>query len=196
MGNLGNIKLLINCIANDMMEPIGYIPFGLISGILYLVILHARRSFRGKNNLPKMKKVSPRAAVQKDLVHFLIIVYAGVLLKLAFFSREPGSRTGISLLPFETWGTTEIAHAFFIENILMFIPLGVLLPLASARFRKPAVCILSGLLCSTCLELMQLITQRGFCQLDDIMTNTLGTATGFVLFSAGRRLKDRFARSR
>ena len=45
------------------------------------------------------------------------------------FSREAGSRKEISLVLFETWGHSFHMHAMFIENIIMFIPFGVLLPI-------------------------------------------------------------------
>lgn len=187
---MGRIDLLISCILKDMTEPVGYLPFGLIFGILYLTFLHIKRNRKLSS---ESRKVLPHPVLWKDFLHFLLIVYGGVLLKLAFLSREPGSRTGVSLIPFETWGNTEIAHAFFIENILMFIPLGILLPLVSERFRKPSACIVTGLLCSLFLELLQLATGRGFCQLDDLMTNTAGTALGFAVFLAAHHLRKKFS---
>lgn len=46
----------------------------------------------------------------------------------SIFSRESGSRKQISLILFETWGHSVQAHAYFIENIFMFIPFGILAP--------------------------------------------------------------------
>ena len=51
----------------------------------------------------------------------LLIIYGEVLFQTAFLSREPGSRKGIDIDLFATWGNTSIAHAYFIENILMFL---------------------------------------------------------------------------
>lgn len=198
---MSDTELLIHCITNDMMEPIGYLPLGLIFGAVYLIFLNLIRHFKIsfahgfriiRRHPEKNRRPLSRSAVKKDLIHFLIIVYAGVLLKLAFFSREPGSRNGISLTPFETWGSTEIAHAFFIENILMFIPFGILMPLAHKYFRNAALCIVSGMLCSLTLELMQLATGRGFCQLDDLLTNTFGAGVGYLLFFAVYRIHKKF----
>lgn len=50
----------------------------------------------------------------------LFIIYIEILMQTAFFSREPGSRQQIDLNLFGTWGQTAIAHAYFIENIIMF----------------------------------------------------------------------------
>ena len=147
---------------------------GLIAGILFLIVMYILKKF----GLIQSKKSEPL----RDLLLFLIIVYAAVLLKLAFFSREPGSRTTVDLTLFNTWGTTMQAHAFFVENIIMFIPFGMLIPTAFPVMRNIFVCTLTALACSLCLEMFQLITGRGFCQLDDVITNTLGAFIGYMVY--------------
>ena len=147
---------------------------GLIAGILFLIVMYILKKF----GLIQSKKSEPL----RDFLLFLIIVYAAVLLKLAFFSREPGSRTTVDLTLFNTWGTTMQAHAFFVENIIMFIPFGILIPTAFPVMRNIFVCTLTALACSLCLEMFQLITGRGFCQLDDVITNTLGAFIGYMVY--------------
>ena len=171
---IGKIKHLLSYIAYDMLEPAGYLPLGLIAGILFLIVMYILKKF----GLIQSKKSEPL----RDLLLFLIIVYAAVLLKLAFFSREPGSRTTVDLTLFNTWGTTMQAHAFFVENIIMFIPFGILIPTAFPVMRNIFVCTLTALACSLCLEMFQLITGRGFCQLDDVVTNTLGAFIGYMVY--------------
>lgn len=147
---------------------------GLIAGILFLIVMYILKKF----GLIQSKKSEPL----REFLLFLIIVYAAVLLKLAFFSREPGSRTTVDLTLFNTWGTTMQAHAFFVENIIMFIPFGILIPTAFPVMRNIFVCTLTALACSLCLEMFQLITGRGFCQLDDVVTNTLGAFIGYMVY--------------
>ncbi len=71
-------------------------------------------------------------------------------------------------------------------NILLFVPMGYLLPYvfpwfrAKARLRPPLVCFLSSLL----IENIQLITRRGFYDLDDLVSNTIGGIIGAALFRA------------
>ena len=74
------------------------------------------------------------------------------------------------------------AHAFFIENILMFIPFGILIPVAFSRMRGFVRCTTAAFTCSVLLEGMQFITGRGFCELDDIVTNTVGAVIGYMLY--------------
>ena len=106
--------------------------------------------------------------------YILFIIYIEILMKTVFFSREPGSRKQIDLDLFGTWGQTAMVHAYFIENIIMFIPFGLLAPMVFKRMRNVRFCVLIGFLCSCGIEISQLVTQRGFCQLDDVVTNTMG----------------------
>lgn len=112
----------------------------------------------------------------------LFIIYIEVLMQTAFFSRESGSRKGIDLTLFETWGNTAIAHAFVIENIIMFIPFGILSPMIFKRMKKSWFCVLIGCIFSCGIEISQLITGRGYCQLDDVVTNTVGTLVGWLIW--------------
>ena len=112
----------------------------------------------------------------------LLIIYIEILMQTAFFSREPGSRKQIELNLFGTWGETSVAHAYFVENIIMFIPFGVLVPMVFKQMQKMRICVLVGFLFSCVIEISQLITRRGFCQLDDIVTNTAGTMLGWLIW--------------
>lgn len=100
----------------------------------------------------------------------------------SLFSREPGSRKQIDLELFGTWGQTAMAHAYFVENIIMFIPFGILAPMVFKRMRNMRFCVLIGFLCSCGIEISQLITQRGYCQIDDVVTNTVGMLVGWRIW--------------
>lgn len=178
-----NITLLINYIAKDMMEPIGYLPWGLLSGCIFLLILTLWRRFNEKS--------AEKNTLKRDLVHFLLIAYCITLLKLAFFSREPGSRTDVSMRLFDTWGTTMQTHAFFIENILMFLPFGILVPTVFQETRGVLRCTVTAFACSTLLEMIQLVTGRGFCQIDDVITNTVGGLVGYALYRGWQWVRAR-----
>ena len=112
----------------------------------------------------------------------MFLAYNMVVLYTAFLCREPGSRKDVSLVMFETWGHTFLMHAMFIENIIMFIPFGVLLPILFRPFRKGWLCVLTGFLCSCSIEVIQHITQTGFLQLDDVLTNTAGALLGWMVW--------------
>ncbi len=64
----------------------------------------------------------------------------------------------------------------------MLIPFGFLAPIVLKQMRKIRFCVLTGFRLSCAIEISQLITQRGYCQLDDVVTNTAGTLIGWVIW--------------
>ena len=64
-------------------------------------------------------------------------------------------------------------------NIALFVPLGVLLPLLWKPFRKWYAALGAGFGVSLLIELAQLFTGRGMCDVDDLFTNTLGAMLGW-----------------
>lgn len=162
----------IEVILKDFMEPARYlIPALLFSAIAVTTV----------GRICRKKKI--RFGKQKSVMWTFFLSYALVVLQTAFLSREPGSRKGISTTLFETWGTDIYGHAFFIENILMFFPFGLLAPMLCSGLRKMWYCVLAGFLCSCAIELAQLMTQRGYCQVDDVMTNTIGSLVGWAVWA-------------
>ena len=111
----------------------------------------------------------------------------GLQLSITLFSREPGSRTGVDVKLFETWGNQRLPDRYFVENILLFLPFGVLLPAAVPSLRKGWCCVYAAFSTSMMLETVQLLTERGYCQLDDVVTNTLGAAIGYLVFALVRK---------
>ena len=159
------IKDLCTNITSDFKQPLSYIlPALLLTAAGVLLYKLCRRK----------AKISPSS--------ILLIIYMEILIQTAFLSREPGSRKGIDLNLFETWGQNAVSHAYFIENIIMLIPFGVLAPIVLKQMRKIRFCVLTGFLLSCGIEISQLITQRGYCQLDDVVTNTAGTLIGWVIW--------------
>lgn len=66
-------------------------------------------------------------------------------------------------------------------NIALFVPLGILLPLLLPIFRKWHRTVLTGFGISLAIEVMQFATIRGAFDVDDLFTNTLGTAVGWSI---------------
>lgn len=67
-------------------------------------------------------------------------------------------------------------------NILLFVPLGFFLPLLWKEFQSLKRTVLCGLCLSLGIEILQIFTFR-LTDIDDLITNTLGTLFGF--FAAG-----------
>lgn len=88
----------------------------------------------------------------------------------------------INLIPFSSEG-----FATYILNIIMFMPLGFLLPLIWRRYREMGRTVLTGFCMSLSIELSQLFCLR-VTDIDDLTMNTLGTAIGFGCWIAFRCL--------
>ena len=68
-------------------------------------------------------------------------------------------------------------------NVLLFIPLGMALPLLWKSYGQWWKTLLFGFLFSTAVETLQLFTYRAT-DVNDLMTNTLGTLLGFLIARA------------
>lgn len=75
-------------------------------------------------------------------------------------------------------------------NAVLFVPLGFLLPLLWRSFERGSKTIFFGLGMSVCIELLQLFTFRAT-DINDILTNTLGTAAGFGIFQILNRHRSK-----
>ena len=77
----------------------------------------------------------------------------------------------------------------FLGNIAMFVPFGFFMPLADDWFQKWKTTILAGLSFSVVIEVLQFVTGRGYFQVDDMILNTLGTISGFVIYQLLKKTK-------
>lgn len=84
----------------------------------------------------------------------------------------------INLIPFR-WITEGVRP--YIENILLFIPLGFMLPCIWKKYEVLWKTALSGITFSFIIELSQLFNRR-VTDIDDLLMNTLGVLIGWVIF--------------
>ena len=73
-----------------------------------------------------------------------------------------------------------------IANILIFIPLGIL---AGSLWKWRGM--FAGIGVSAAIELLQLTSQRGLCEFDDILHNTLGTFIGVSIYMLAKTFVKR-----
>lgn len=84
----------------------------------------------------------------------------------------------INLIPF-LWITEGVRP--YIENILLFMPLGFMLPCIWKKYEVLWKTALSGIAFSLIIELSQMFNIR-VTDIDDLLTNTLGAFIGWVIF--------------
>ncbi|SFB19083.1 Glycopeptide antibiotics resistance protein [Acetitomaculum ruminis DSM 5522] len=120
------------------------------------------------------------------------IIYLAIMLQLTWFCRESGSRIGIKLQPFkDLMGQESDFHwlmiAYAILNVALFVPYGVAISLYSwileeKVYMKIIWTILIGFLTSLIIEVVQLITETGYFEIEDIICNVFGGVIGVCLF--------------
>ena len=86
----------------------------------------------------------------------------------------------------EKWGAVAIyranAYAAFINlagNVVMFVPFGAFLPAMWPKLQKAWKAIAVGFLCIIGVELLQLFTLLGKCDVDDVLLNMTGIIAGY-----------------
>lgn len=122
---------------------------------------------------------------------FLFYIY--LILTYTLLSRSGRNYFDYNLMPFwsyrKIWMTDnfELAVEVF-TNCLMFIPVGILMPLAyenhlgrdQVRIRKTV--IIFGFALSALVECLQLMTKTGLFEWDDMIHNTIGVITGYGIY--------------
>lgn len=120
-----------------------------------------------------------RNTCKKYYISVLIGVYLAAVLWITLLSRIGSDYRGF-LLPFSSyielfkgnWHSLEE----IIENIILFIPFGMILGVIKLWDLKRV--IISGFCASLCIELFQAIFALGTFEFDDLIHNTVGTVIG------------------
>ncbi len=99
----------------------------------------------------------------------------------------------------EKWGAASIyryhakvAVVNILGNVAMFVPFGAFLPAMWPRLQRAWKAIPMGFLTIVLVEICQLLTLRGRCDVDDVLLNMAGIAVGysawrFVKFCTGKK---------
>ena len=89
----------------------------------------------------------------------------------------------VRLLGQETGGYgLSVSEINLYGNVVVFLPCGLFLPFLWKRlrsFRRYLLCFCTGLIA---IELAQLFTLRGICDIDDLILNVLGASIGFAIW--------------
>jgi len=125
----------------------------------------------------------------------LLAAYTLAVAYITLLSRD-AAHASIELDPIASYhrATNAPRHLAILEirsiilNIAMFVPLGLLLPMASVKFRKIHITLPVALLASLAIETAQLATHRGVFSIEDILHNTLGAALGLTFYHAASKI--------
>ena len=149
-----------------------------------------------------MKKEFNHKAVMK----LLFIIYMCVLVYVVFFAeamgRTPQDGYVYNLTPLKEiksfmkyiWDNDALGSAARLNifgNIIAFIPFGIYLPYTSESKLGFISTFLYTFSLSLTIELVQLITKVGSCDVDDIILNTLGGVIGYILWYIYTKLRKK-----
>ncbi len=127
---------------------------------------------------------------ERGIAAALLGISVAVILWLTIFCRETVVEDSFAYRPFHSllsfWSSIrkQGIRGNFLGNILIFIPIGILYPIAFGIGNKRKKTILFGLCLSLLVELAQLAFSKGFFDFDDILLNTLGTVVGYGIYKA------------
>ena len=176
------------------------VPMVALVGLLYLVI-----------SLLRCRKTGNRFSKQV-IINFLFVCYLTGLISLILvpnhfwtaiwfylFNGFPGCEIGpmfvmnfnlVQTVVYYIQGTVvlgEWVKQMLILNLLMFLPMGILLPLVSSKINKKTIIIVAVAI-SIVVELLQPIIGRSF-DMDDVIMNSLGIICGWGLVALARRFQ-------
>ena len=115
---------------------------------------------------------------------FLLVEYIALLMYFTVFIRPEHGERELLLIPF--WSYKAIADGAkvliqeHIMNVAVFIPIGILLAIILKGVKWWKV-LLAGMGVSLIVEVMQYIMMRGYCEIDDVIHNSIGCLIGYGL---------------
>lgn len=142
----------------------------ILTGILFIVV--------GKQINRRLKRLKP--SITLFFADGLFLYY---LLHVTLLSRPIGFRREVELLPFTDSELMNGDFHYVIENILLFIPFGILLYktlYAYGRECSMRTILMAAFLTSLSVELLQYLFSCGKSEIDDVITNVLGALIGYM----------------
>ncbi|MEG2109677.1 MAG: VanZ family protein [Clostridium sp.] len=139
----------------------------------------------------------------KILVYLVLILYISILISILIFKNGDASILSgfmnnksfieklsfAQVIPFATIKefifdapTYSIAIRNLLGNIIIFCPLGFLLPIAFTRLSNWKKIFIVSLGISLLIEVIQLITGYGFFDVDDLILNVFGAMIGYFVY--------------
>lgn len=134
----------------------------------------------------------------KLFISIIFVIYIVFVLSATVLNRRGGyENLGSYLLPFssykQAWNRfTIVEWRNFILNIMLFVPMGFLLPLLSSKLQTFWKTYVIGFGTAVLIESIQYVLKSGVVEFDDVFNNTLGTIIGygilmFLLYFIGNR---------
>lgn len=158
------------------------LPVMIIIGVEFLLIAFYYFFYNKKE--PSVRK---RNHVKKLMLGALFIGYIVFVCELTIIGRGSSHFLQMNLQPFsgyiDAWkkySLRDLQNCIF--NILMFVPLGVFLPLLFPKFKLFKWLFLVVVSATLSIETYQTLTGAGIFELDDLINNSIGGIIGYQLY--------------
>ena len=151
----------------DPLWALIFLAYGAL--MLYLLFLRNRTGIEG---LPYWEQVKNNYNL---VPWFTVKNYWDVLTRPEYYTEKWGS---VSIYYFHA----RVALVNVFGNIAMFVPYGAFLPAMWRKLRKFYKSMLAGLLSIVLVEICQLLTLRGRCDVDDVLLNMIGIVVGYGIW--------------
>lgn len=129
-----------------------------------------------------------------------LALYGVWLLWMALIARSGNNQRELILTPLSSVKTVLTIYNSFdvfkliVDNILVFVPFGMLLPVAAGKTpcgKNFAVTTLCGALASVAIEALQYVFSLGFTEADDVIYNTAGCMIGAGIFALSGKAESK-----
>lgn len=172
---------VLHLVLSQIKNVSSYIPKGCLWATGIVAFLFVSVMF-----FINMKNISyKRIPWWKFGILFLFMTYFYCMLQITLLSRYVSDMFGnadLSILV--KWQMNDMEKAYFLSNIIMFVPMGVLLPMLFRWTKYLLTSLPVATALSVMIELIQLKKKIGYCQLDDVVANIIGFLIGYLGFVA------------
>lgn len=152
-----------------------------VSAIIALIVWFVLSRLENRYSIITRKK---KAAVGLSF-YFMLILQMGV------FFRPFGSVREIKWIPFNTPGGDNLIFLLATANAVIFIPLGILVPMVFGRINSWWKMMIVALVVSFGIETIQYVLECGHSELEDVIMNTIGGIIGYFIIKTIRKRNDR-----
>lgn len=170
--------------------------------IVFSLIIYRSYEFIKSRNLKVFKEVQIALFTLYILILLFFTLFKFPYLEFinpfdTYMYKIEGLRGLINIIPFKETietlsdNTISIMNPIrnIVGNILIFIPLGFLIPIINPNLKKIAKVTLIGFFASLSIEILQIFTMGNVCDIDDVIFNTIGALIGIVIYKLFIKLK-------
>lgn len=167
----------------------------IVLGIVLLIFIGILFYIGYKIIYQKLMKGKKRISKKKILLYGISICYFAVVFGAVFLNRVAVYKEiNLHLLSSYLEAYHNMSPSLIrniILNILLFIPLGIFLPLYTNKLDKIYKVVPIGFIITLIIEIMQYKTGFGIFEIADLLNNTIGVLIGYGLYKSYINIKNK-----